>query len=120
MFSGLMPAMVTPFDEHGEMDPRTTQGVIERLIDAGVDGIVALGSNGEFSHLTGDERKSFAEEVAKIVDGRVTLVIGVGTNATKEAVALARHAEGVGANGVIIVPGGFNRSVQHARFSVLY
>ena len=104
MFSGLMPAMVTPFDEHGEVDLRTTEVVIERLIDAGVDGIVALGSNGEFSHLTGDERKSFAEEVAKIVDGRVTLVIGVGTSATREAVALARHAEGVGANGVIIVP----------------
>ena len=104
MFSGLMPAMVTPFDEQGEVDLQATEAVVERPIDAGVDGIVALGSNGEFSHLTSDERKSFGEEVAKIVAGRVTLVIGVGASGTKEAVELARHAEGVGADGVIVVP----------------
>ena len=70
MFKGLLPAMVTPFDEQGEVDLRTTEAVVERLVDAGVDGIVALGSNGEFSHLTTDERKRFAEEVVKIVAGR--------------------------------------------------
>jgi 4-hydroxy-tetrahydrodipicolinate synthase len=69
-----------------------------------VDGIVALGSNGEFSHLTGEERKRFAEEVAKRVAGRTTLVIGVGASGTKEVVDLARHAERAGADGVIVVP----------------
>jgi 2-dehydro-3-deoxy-D-pentonate aldolase len=104
MFSGLIPAMVTPFDERGEVDLRATEAVVDRFIEAGVDGITALGSNGEFSHLTGDERRSFAEEVAKIVAGRVPLVIGVGASGTKEAVELARHAEGVGADGVLVVP----------------
>ena len=104
MFTGLMPAMVTPFDEREEVDLQATEAVVERLIEAGVDGIVALGSNGEFSHLTGEERKRFAEEVAKIVAGRVTLVVGVGASGTKEAVELARQAERVGADGVIVVP----------------
>jgi len=104
MFRGLMPAMVTPFDEREEVDLRTTEAVVERLMEAGVDGIVALGSNGEFSHLTGEERKRFAEEVAKIVGGRTTLVIGVGASGTKEAIELARHAERAGADGVIVVP----------------
>ena len=104
MFSGLMPAMVTPFDEQGEVDLRATEAVVEHLIEAGVDGILALGSNGEFSHLSGDERKRFAEEVAKIVAGRVPLVIGVGTSGTKETVELARHAESVDADGIIVVP----------------
>jgi 2-dehydro-3-deoxy-D-pentonate aldolase len=104
MFTGLMPAMVTPFDEREEVDLEAAEAVVERLIEAGVDGVIALGSNGEFSHLTGEERKRFAEEVAKIVAERVPLVIGVGASGTKETVELARHAERVGADGVIVVP----------------
>ena len=52
MFGGLMPAMVTPFDERGEMDLAATEAVIERFIEAGVNVISPLGSTGEASHLT--------------------------------------------------------------------
>jgi 2-dehydro-3-deoxy-D-pentonate aldolase len=103
MFKGLMPAMVTPFDDRGEVDLAATEAVIERFIEAGVDGISPLGSTGEFSHLTGDERKRFAKEVVRIVGGRVPLVVGVGSSGTREAVELARHAEGVGADAVLVV-----------------
>ena len=61
MFSGLMPAMVTPFDERGDADLSATEALVERFIEAGVDGISPLGSTGEASHLTGAERKRFAE-----------------------------------------------------------
>ena len=103
MFRGLMPAMVTPFDERGELDLEAIEAVVERFIEAGVDGISPLGSTGEFSHLTGDERKRFAEEVTRIVAGRVPLVVGVGAPGTREAVELARHAESVGADSVLVV-----------------
>ncbi len=103
MFRGLMPAMVTPFDERGEVDLDATEAVVERFIEAGVDGISPLGSTGEFSHLTSDERMRFAEEVTTIVAGRVPLVIGVGAAGTKEMVELARHAESVGADAVLVV-----------------
>ena len=103
MFSGLMPAMVTPFDERGEIDLTATEAVVERFIEAGVDGISPLGSTGEASHLTADERKRFAEEVTRIVAGRVPLLIGVGVVGTRETVELARHAEGVGADGLLVV-----------------
>jgi 4-hydroxy-tetrahydrodipicolinate synthase len=103
MFRGLMPAMVTPFDGRGEVDLAATEAVVERFIEAGVDGISPLGSTGEFSHLTGDERKRFAEEVVRIVAGRVPVVIGVGAAGTKEMVELARHAEGAGADAVLVV-----------------
>lgn len=103
MFSGLMPAMVTPFDERGEVDPRATEAVVERLIGAGVDGISALGSTGEFSHLDADERRRFAEDLVEIVAGRTPLIIGAGATGTREAVALARHAESIGADGVLVV-----------------
>jgi 4-hydroxy-tetrahydrodipicolinate synthase len=103
MFSGLMPAMVTPFNERGEVDLAATEAVVERFIEAGVDGISPLGSTGESSHLTGDERRRFAEDVVKIVGGRVPLLIGVGTSGTREAVELSRHAQSVGADAVLVV-----------------
>src|SRR5919112_2700788 len=103
MFRGLMPAMVTPFDERGEVDLEAAEAVVERFIEAGVDGISPLGSTGEFSHLTADERKRFAEEVTRMVAGRVPLVVGVGSSGTREAVELARHAESVGADSVLVV-----------------
>lgn len=98
-----MPAMVTPFDDRGEVDLGAAKAVVERLIEAGVVGIYPLGSTGETSHLTGDERKRFTGEVIRIVGGRVPLVIGVGSNGTRETVELARHAESVGADAVLVV-----------------
>jgi 4-hydroxy-tetrahydrodipicolinate synthase len=95
--------MVTPFDERGEVDLTATESLVERFVEAGVDGISPLGSTGEASHLTGNERKGFAEEVVRIVAGRVPLLIGVGAVGTRETVELARHAEGVGADGLLVV-----------------
>ena len=103
MFGGLMPAMVTPFDERGEVDLGATEAVIERFIEAGVSGISPLGSTGEASHLTADERKRFAEEIVRLVGGRVPLVVGVGATGTRETVELARHAEEVGTDAVLVV-----------------
>ena len=103
MFGGLMPAMVTPFDEREEVDLGATEAAIERFIEAGVSGISPLGSTGEASHLTADERKRFAEEIVRIVGGRVPLVVGVGATGTRETVELARHAEEVGTDAVLVV-----------------
>ena len=103
MFEGLMPAMVTPFDERGELDLGATEAVIERFIEAGVSGISPLGSTGEASHLTANERKRFAEEVVRIVGGRVPVVIGVGATGTRETVELARHAQKADADAVLVV-----------------
>src|SRR5919202_2836372 len=103
MFTGLLPAMVTPFDERLEVDLEATEAVVEHFVAAGVDGILILGSTGEFPHLTFDERKSFAEEIVKIVADRVPLLVGVGSSGTTEAAELARHAEATGADAVIVV-----------------
>lgn len=103
MFEGMMPAMVTPFDEGGSPDLAATEAIVERFVEAGVSGISALGSTGEFSHLTFEERKDFAEALVGIVGGRVPLVIGVGASGTREARELARHAGEMGADGVLCV-----------------
>jgi 4-hydroxy-tetrahydrodipicolinate synthase len=96
MLTGLMPAMVTPFDERGEVDLGVTEALVERFIEAGVDGISPLGSTGEASHLASEERKRFIEEVTGIVGGRVPLVVGVGAAGTREAIELARRRSSSG------------------------
>jgi 4-hydroxy-tetrahydrodipicolinate synthase len=116
MFDGLMPAMVTPFDEQGELDLEVTQAVVERFIGAGVGGISPLGSTGEATHLTSEERKRFAEEVVRIVGGRVPLVVGVGTSGTRETVELARHAEGAGADAALVVSPSYWKVGEEALF----
>ena len=103
MFSGLMPAMVTPFDERGEVDLEATEAVVERFVEAGVDGISPLGSTGESTHLAADERRRFTEEVVRIVARRVPLVAGVGSAGTREAVDFARHAQSAGVDAVLVV-----------------
>jgi 4-hydroxy-tetrahydrodipicolinate synthase len=95
--------MVTPFDERGELDLAATEAVIERFLEAGVSGISPLGSTGEASHLTADERRRFAEEVTRMVAGRVPVVVGVGFSGTRETVELASHAQEAGADAVLVV-----------------
>ncbi len=108
--------MVTPFDESGEVDLRATEAVVENFVGAGVDGISALGSTGEFSHLTLDERKSFAEAVVEIVSGRASLLIGVGAPGTREAIELARHAEQAGADALLVVTPYYNKPTQEGLY----
>ena len=116
MFSGLMPAMVTPFDERGEVDLEAAEAVVERFVAAGVSGISPLGSTGEFSHLLFEERKRFAQEMVGIVGGRVPLVVGVGATGTREAVELAGHVEEVGGDGVLVVSPFYWKAGEDALF----
>jgi len=99
----LMPAMVTPFDERGEVDLGAAEAVVERFVEAGVSGISPLGSTGESTHLAANERRRFTEEMVRIVAGRVPLVVGVGSAGTREAVELARHAQSAGVDAVLVV-----------------
>ena len=117
MFDGLMPAMVTPFDERGEIDLGATEAVVERSIAAGVGGVSPLGSTGEATHLSAEERRRFAGEVVRMVGGRVPVVVGVGTSGTRETVELARHAEGVGADAVLVVSPSYWKVGEEALFT---
>lgn len=103
-FAGIIPPMVTLFDERGRIDEDANARHIEFLLRGGVHGLFALGSTGEAMHLTLDERRRFAVFAVGQVNRRVPVLIGCASTSTDEAVALASHAQESGSDGVVVIP----------------
>lgn len=104
-FHGVLPALVTPFtDDCAAIDADALTAIVERLIRGGVAGLVPGGSTGEFTTLTGAERRELIEVTVAAAAGRVPVVAGTGALSTRETVELSLHAERSGAGAVMIVP----------------
>jgi 4-hydroxy-tetrahydrodipicolinate synthase len=102
---GVLVALVTPFTADGtEIDVRAVGAHVDRLVEAGVHGLVPGGSTGEFTALTLQERKQLTEACVKAADGRVPVIAGTGALSTVETVELSRHAAEVGAAALMVVP----------------
>lgn len=103
LFHGIIPLMVTLFYQQDEIDWQANQKLADWLIEQGIHGILFMGSSGEFSLLTLEERKLFAKEMISYVNGRIPVLIGTGTTSIKDTIDLLQHAESMGVNGVLIV-----------------
>ncbi|MFL0267672.1 4-hydroxy-tetrahydrodipicolinate synthase [Candidatus Clostridium radicumherbarum] len=100
---GIITAMVTPFDENQEINPKATKQLINKLINAGVDGIFIMGTNGEFHLLTDEEKVAFAKLVIDEVNKRVPVYVGTGGNSTREVIALSKKMEAIGADALSVI-----------------
>src|ERR671927_232031 len=104
-FHGVLPALITPFSaDGGALDTGALAAIVDRLIGAGVGGLVPGGSTGEFTTLSNAERRELIEATVEAAAGRVPVVAGTGALSTKETVELSVHAEQAGAAAVMIVP----------------
>jgi 4-hydroxy-tetrahydrodipicolinate synthase len=104
-FHGVLPALITPFTDSGDrIDTHALTAIVDRLLRAGVGGLVPGGSTGEFTTLTHAERRQLVEVTVEAAAGRVPVVAGTGALSTRETVELSRHAERVGAAAVMVVP----------------
>jgi 4-hydroxy-tetrahydrodipicolinate synthase len=104
-FHGVLPALITPFSEDGSaIDTEALAANVDRLIDAGVAGLVPGGSTGEFTTLDNHERRELIETTVEAAAGRIPVVAGAGALSTRETVGLSVHAEAAGAAAVMIVP----------------
>ena len=101
---GILPALVTPFTDDGSIDEAALASLVSRLVAAGVGGLVPCGSTGEFTTLSSEERKRVTEVAAEAAAGAVPVVPQTGALTTRETVDLSKHAEGVGAAAVMVVP----------------
>jgi len=100
---GVIPPMVTLFDEQGKIDKKSNSYLIDFLIKKGVNGIFILGSIGEFTRISLGEKKEFIEFAVKKVGKRVPLLVGVGSTSTDEVINLATYAQDKKADAVVVI-----------------
>ena len=110
-FSGSYTALITPFKD-GAVDTDAFVKLVEWQIAQGTHGLVPVGTTGESPTLSHEEHDMVIELCVKTVAGRVPVIAGAGSNSTQEAVRLAKNAEAVGANGVLIVSPYYNKPTQ--------
>ncbi len=113
-FQGILAVLVIPLTEDETPDEEALRVLVERVIVGGVQGVVALGSAGEFAALTDAARRETVRIVMEAVRGRVPVLVGAGEPGTRRALAMARMARELGADGVLVVPPYYYRPTDDA------
>jgi 4-hydroxy-tetrahydrodipicolinate synthase len=116
MFRGVFTAIVTPFREDESVDEDTLKNLIDFNIENGVAGIVPCGTTGESPTLSHTEHDRVIELTVKHVNGRVPVIGGTGSNSTKEAIRLTKHAEEVGVDAALLVNPYYNKPTQEGLY----
>lgn len=102
---GTYTVLITPFTADGSaVDVPALRQLVNWQIEQGIHGLIPLGSTGEFLSMTPEERRLVIETCVATAAGRVPILIGTGAEWTREAVANAREAEQMGADGVMVIP----------------
>ena len=112
IFKGAGVAIVTPFKENKEVDYDLFTKQIEKQIAGGTDAIIVCGTTGEASTLTHEEHLDVIRHCVKVVNKRIPVVAGTGSNCTDTAVYLSVEAEKAGADGLLIVTPYYNKATQ--------
>ncbi len=115
LFAGVYTAMVTPFT-NGRVDFKAFEKTIEFQIEAGVHGLVPVGTTGETSTLSMEEHRDIVQLCVEKAAGRVKVIAGAGSNNTAESLDLAHHAKTVGADAVLVVAPYYNKPSQEGMY----
>ena len=113
IFEGAGVALVTPFKENGSVNYEVLESLIEEQIAGGTDCIVAMGTTGESATTSEEEHIQVIRFVCEVVNGRIPVVAGTGSNCTQTAVELSVEAEEAGADGVLLVSPYYNKATQN-------
>jgi 4-hydroxy-tetrahydrodipicolinate synthase len=115
-YGQILTAMITPFDHNGEVDFNATKNLVNYLIANGSDGLVINGTTGESPTLTTDEKVDLFKYVVQIVNGRVPVIAGTGSNNTKASIQLTSLAEAAGVDGIMLVAPYYNKPSQEGMY----
>ncbi len=115
MFKGSFTALITPFEGAG-VDYDAYRRLLEFQIESGTHGLVPVGTTGESPTLSHDEHQKVVETCIAAAKGRVPVIAGAGSNSTKEAIDLSRHAEKAGAAAVLVVTPYYNKPTQEGLY----
>jgi 4-hydroxy-tetrahydrodipicolinate synthase len=114
-FRGSFTALVTPF-KGDAVDQEAFRDIVEWQIAEGTNGLVPVGTTGESPTLSHAEHKQVVEWCIDQAKGRVPVIAGAGSNSTREAVELSRHAEEAGADAVLVVTPYYNKPTQEGMY----
>ena len=103
-WKGIYPALTTKFTEDDQLDIQTYLNNVDAQMDAGIHGCVIAGSLGEASTLTQDEKVSLLAQTLSHVNGRISVIMNIAEQSTKEAVTAAENAQEAGADGLMMLP----------------
>jgi 4-hydroxy-tetrahydrodipicolinate synthase len=115
-FGQVLTAMVTPFDQNGEVDFNATRRLVDYLIDNGTDALVVAGTTGESPTLTTDEKIALFKFVVGAAKGRVPVIAGTGSNNTRASISLTKQAEEAGVDGIMLVAPYYNKPSQEGMY----
>ena len=119
MFSGTIPAIITPFRRVGEtteVDFDSLSELVEWHISCGVSGIVACGTTAESATLSIKEQDDVLSCIVKKVAGRVPVIMGTGTNATAHSIARTKNSADMGADAALVVVPYYNKPTQEGLY----
>ncbi|WP_420720452.1 4-hydroxy-tetrahydrodipicolinate synthase [Rossellomorea vietnamensis] len=108
--------MVTPFDRKGNIDFTKTTQLIHYLIENGSDSLVVAGTTGESPTLTKEEKIALFRHVVKVVNGRIPVIAGTGSNNTHASIELTKKAEEAGVDAVMLVAPYYNKPSQEGMY----
>jgi 4-hydroxy-tetrahydrodipicolinate synthase len=100
---GIFPAMLTPLTDEQKVNEKVLRQMTNYLIESGVHGLFALGTNGEFHLFSEEEKLSIAKIIIDETNGRVPVMIGTGGNGTAEVIELSKKMEKIGADALSII-----------------
>ena len=112
LFKGAGVALITPFHEDGSVNYEKLTEILEEQIAEGTDAIVAVGTTGEAATLTEDEHIEVVAHTVKVVNHRIPVIAGTGSNCTATAIDLSKRAEQAGADGLLLVTPYYNKATQ--------
>lgn len=116
MFQGSMVALVTPMHPDGTLDDEALTRLVAFHVEQGTDAIVAVGTTGESATLDHQEHAKVVQRVIELAAGRIPVIAGTGSNSTREAIELTRHAGEVGADACLLVTPYYNKPPQEGLY----
>ena len=112
IFKGVGPAIAPPFDANDNINFDEFKRLIEYQIENGVNAIIVCGTTGEATTMTEEEKQELIRYCVKIVNKRIPVIAGIGSNNTKQVIINEKYAQKIGADGLLAVTPYYNKTTQ--------
>jgi len=112
LFKGSGVALVTPFNEDGRVNFKKLEELLNWHVEEGTDAVIICGTTGESSTLTDEEKKEVIKFTVEVINKRIPVIAGTGSNDTAHSIELSQYADKVGADALLVITPYYNKTTQ--------